>query len=687
MSAEQHASEAIAAENGAKGSTVNSAGGTADADSPCTPWQEDVWPESAGWQEAGGWADHSLLAPLLGDVHGEEIFHEVAPSGTAADPNLAGADAGSADPNLAEADAGSEDPNLAEADADSWTSIVVFGDRPDSPLLGSMGLPATESLSAAEALAVAECAERVIGWATGIRLRALARLEPALAAEGLPRRDSQPVRFGGDEVHALAVAEAATTAAVSEAAAARLLQDAADLTETQSHVLEAVQTGTISFQHARVILDQARTLPPEAAEAFGQEALERAVTRSGRRRTPAELRSALRRLRERMHPETIQSRKKAAARDRGIWFAPEPDGMCTLTALLPAEVGLAVFNGLDTDARTALAAARRAPGRNSDEGTPDAPAAAAEERTLSQLRVDALIHRLLGVPDPAFAGSFRPEVVVTIPIGLALSVESGPSTPVQGPIDNAPAAPIDNVALGSIDPFVGPFARVMGAAVNPNGHERDPARKLTAPLPSMAQSVPLPAAANAAPLLTMAQNAPRPAMAQPEGPAQAQGVAQLEGYGPIDAATARRLASLAPNWDRLFTDALTGAALGVGRTAYRPPKALRRYLAHRDGGCMFPGCTRRAKLCEPDHTIEWQDGGRTDPDNLTLLCRRHHAFKSIGAWRYRHDPREEGSLLRWTSPLGRTYISETAVTETAAQERALPTAPTPSEPQNESPPF
>ena len=67
-----------------------------------------------------------------------------------------------------------------------------------------------------------------------------------------------------------------------------------------------------------------------------------------------------------------------------------------------------------------------------------------------------------------------------------------------------------------------------------------------------------------------------------------QGMAELEGYGPIDAPAARRLAALAPNWQRLFTDYTTGHALGMGRTAYRPPKALLRYLHSRDGTCRFP---------------------------------------------------------------------------------------------------
>ncbi|MCH6470902.1 HNH endonuclease [Sinomonas sp. 5-5] len=87
---------------------------------------------------------------------------------------------------------------------------------------------------------------------------------------------------------------------------------------------------------------------------------------------------------------------------------------------------------------------------------------------------------------------------------------------------------------------------------------------------------------------------------------------------------------------------------------------MRRYLAHRDGGCRFPGCTRPARACEPDHTTEWQHGGRTDPHNLALLCRRHHALKSIGAWTYHHQPdrHQPDGCLRWRPVLGRWYTSE-----------------------------
>ncbi|WP_171041410.1 HNH endonuclease signature motif containing protein [Sinomonas susongensis] len=564
---------------------------------------EDSWEQDSGWREIGGWTDSAPPDDAL--------------------PDDAGAAAGTC--------------------AGLWNPVVVFGDGPDSPLFGSVALPATESLSAEAALAVAECAERVVGWATAIRLRALARLEHALAHEPVPRRACQPVRLGGDEAHALAVAETAASAAVSEAAAARLLHDAADLTGPGAQVLTALQDGQISFQHARVILDQARTLPPGQTAGFAREALGRTVTRAGRRRTPAELRSNLRTFRERSHPESIQARKKAATRERGVWFAPEPDGMCTLSALLPAEAGLALYNGLDADARAARAAhtaARSATaasvGARADEVAAGAEPSgarghgaepsgarglAAEERTLSQLRADALVHRLLGSPDPAFPGSFRPHITLTIPVCAVLPTEN-PATPNPAADDRAAENRSAETRAGegsTVEQGAAERRETGNGAAEDDSHEVSPAGS---------------------------------------------GFAELEGYGPIDAPTARRLASLAPNWDRLYTDWDTGVALGIGRRAYRPPKALRSYLAHRDGGCTFPGCTRTPRACEPDHTVEWQDGGRTDPENLALLCPRHHAIKSIGAWTYHHTTAKEPGgipqprLLEWTSPLGRTYMVE-----------------------------
>ncbi|WP_228495620.1 HNH endonuclease signature motif containing protein [Microbacterium sp. VKM Ac-2870] len=128
------------------------------------------------------------------------------------------------------------------------------------------------------------------------------------------------------------------------------------------------------------------------------------------------------------------------------------------------------------------------------------------------------------------------------------------------------------------------------------------------------------------------------------------GPAILAGYGPIDPAVARRLAGLAPGWDRVFTDPHTGIPVAVDR--YRPSAELSRYLAARDERCRTPGCTRTAHRCDRDHTTAAADGGATAHGNLAHLCRRHHTVKHHTAWRVRHLG---GGTLEWTGPTGRRY--------------------------------
>ncbi|MCG2624568.1 HNH endonuclease [Arthrobacter sp. I2-34] len=128
--------------------------------------------------------------------------------------------------------------------------------------------------------------------------------------------------------------------------------------------------------------------------------------------------------------------------------------------------------------------------------------------------------------------------------------------------------------------------------------------------------------------------------------------AELEGYGPLPAEVARRLAGDAPSFTRLLTDPVSGAVLAMDRRQYRPTKAQRRFLRGRDRTCRFPGCRRSVRSCDLDHTLAWSRGGRTDADNLAYLCPRHHALKTAGLWTARQP---EAGTVCWTSPAGRTY--------------------------------
>lgn len=126
----------------------------------------------------------------------------------------------------------------------------------------------------------------------------------------------------------------------------------------------------------------------------------------------------------------------------------------------------------------------------------------------------------------------------------------------------------------------------------------------------------------------------------------------LEGYGPIDAATARRLAAHAPSFTRLLTHPVTGSLLDVDRGVYRPPADLKRWLAITDVTCAFPGCTRLARNSDVDHITDRQFDGKTRGSNLVHLCRHHHRLKHMTRWTLRAVDRDDDVRVEWASPTG-----------------------------------
>jgi Domain of unknown function (DUF222) len=149
---------------------------------------------------------------------------------------------------------------------------------------------------------------------------------------------------------------------------------------------------------------------------------------------------------------------------------------------------------------------------------------------------------------------------------------------------------------------------------------------------------------------------------------------ELAGYGPIDAETARRLAT-AGTWRRLITDPQSGAVLDVGRTTYRPPADLADHVIWRDRDCVAPGCSRSAESCQLDHTVPYPEGA-TAASNLGLLCRRHHLVKHHTRWRL-HQP--QPGQFEWTSPTGHRYLTTPQGIDPilADEDAPPPSAPTP----------
>jgi hypothetical protein len=75
-----------------------------------------------------------------------------------------------------------------------------------------------------------------------------------------------------------------------------------------------------------------------------------------------------------------------------------------------------------------------------------------------------------------------------------------------------------------------------------------------------------------------------------------------------------------------------GGVLHVGRSHRLATPAQKAALLGRDVGCVIPGCTVPADLCEIHHVIPWADGGPTDIDNLVFVCPRHHVEVTDGTW-------------------------------------------------------
>jgi hypothetical protein len=137
---------------------------------------------------------------------------------------------------------------------------------------------------------------------------------------------------------------------------------------------------------------------------------------------------------------------------------------------------------------------------------------------------------------------------------------------------------------------------------------------------------------------------------------QSEEPATLDGWVPIDPASARTLVGESKSFIRILTHPETGVVLSVGRKRYKTPKDMRRLLQIRDLICRFPGCMMAASRADVDHIVEWQDGGETKVSNLQHLCRGHHSLKGKTNWTVTASTEEPGALI-WTTPGGFSYIT------------------------------
>ncbi|HXY71280.1 MAG TPA: DUF222 domain-containing protein [Actinomycetota bacterium] len=135
-----------------------------------------------------------------------------------------------------------------------------------------------------------------------------------------------------------------------------------------------------------------------------------------------------------------------------------------------------------------------------------------------------------------------------------------------------------------------------------------------------------------------------------EAMATGEGSASLESGGVIHAETARRLGC--SGRVQVVVEDESGEPIRLGRTTRDPSAAMLRLLRHKDPGCVFPGCGSRS-FTHAHHISWWSTGGRTDLDNLAIVCTFHHRLVHEHGWRLTRDRGE----LRWFRPEGTRYLA------------------------------
>ncbi|MBP1231650.1 hypothetical protein JOE40_001294 [Arthrobacter sp. PvP102] len=128
------------------------------------------------------------------------------------------------------------------------------------------------------------------------------------------------------------VAEVACVLTISERSAGALLHECQTLTTALPLTLTALQAGTISWQHARIIVDETTSLNPDGAAALEAHFLDTDAPNPARGcpagyLVPPRFRAKARSWRERHHTVSIEKRFASSAAERRVEYFPDRDGM------------------------------------------------------------------------------------------------------------------------------------------------------------------------------------------------------------------------------------------------------------------------------------------------------------------------------------------------------------------------
>ncbi|MHA7140637.1 HNH endonuclease signature motif containing protein [Arthrobacter sp. Sr33] len=243
-----------------------------------------------------------------------------------------------------------------------------------------------------------QAVDRLASWAAARQAELIADLHREVQSLAASRASSRQ-GIGTGLGFTLTVEELAPLLNISGRAAHRLLGHSLTLALDLPKTLQSLGAGVISIRQAQIIADEALFLPAEVLAGFEDQVLQR-----GAHLTPPRLKSLCHRIREKLHPDSITTRKAAAVEDRHVELTPAHDGMAWFSAYLPAEQACGIEHRL-----TFMARALQHP---------------QEDRTLTQLKADLLGDLLTHHCEPGAAA--------TSPTNLAHPVEHDGSTTGDG---------------------------------------------------------------------------------------------------------------------------------------------------------------------------------------------------------------------------------------------------------------
>jgi hypothetical protein len=122
---------------------------------------------------------------------------------------------------------------------------------------------------------------------------------------------------------------------------------------------------------------------------------------------------------------------------------------------------------------------------------------------------------------------------------------------------------------------------------------------------------------------------------------------EMEFSLPISSKTVERLACDC-SVTRILLDS-DSMVIDVGRAKRTVSGPARKALNVRDRGCTWPGCERPVSRTAGHHIRHWIHGGTNEPNNLTLLCHRHHWMVHEGRWQIVRG--DDGRMLTIPPPV------------------------------------